>query len=246
MFRLIRTPTSCCSSSTCSPSRWSRCCRTRPSSWASTGDTTTATVFYAATVGAVGDRAHCALVARDATDLVDPAVSESYRRHAQARGISLPLIFLVSIPVAFVDGRRRPVIWLASAFVRLGLPFALREHPGSVQRGRPVRTPAGSRATGRSRRRAPAASPSAARDRCRRGSRGSDADGGRLTSLRGGQRAPAGRAPPWTTSVGTPVGGECREVDVEPAGEMQEQRPRRVGVGGRCLRPADAVRPTAR
>ena len=33
--------------------------------------------------------------------------------------------------------------------------------------------------------------------------------------------------------------GESGEVDVQRVGEVQEQRPRRVGVGGRCLRPAD-------
>jgi uncharacterized membrane protein len=93
------------------------------------GSTTTATVFYAATVGAVGI-AHTALwwhAIRN--DLVDPAVSESYRRHAQARGISLPLIFLASIPVAFVAVDVAQLMWVASAFVHLGF----RSRYGSIQ-----------------------------------------------------------------------------------------------------------------
>jgi uncharacterized membrane protein len=93
------------------------------------GSTKTATVFYAATVASVGI-AHTALWWHAiGAGLVDPAVSASYRRHALARGITLPLIFLASIPVAFVAVDAAQIMWVASAFAHLGF----RSRYGSIQ-----------------------------------------------------------------------------------------------------------------
>ena len=85
------------------------------------GDTTTATVFYAGTVAAVGALHGWLWWHAMRADLIDADVTEAYRRHSLARGITMPVLFLVSIPVAFVDVTAAQVIWLASLFVRLGL-----------------------------------------------------------------------------------------------------------------------------
>jgi uncharacterized membrane protein len=84
------------------------------------GSTKTASVFYASTVAAVG-LAHSALWWHaERADLVDPEVSDAYRRHSRMRGVTLPVIFVASIPVAFVDVTAAQIMWAASAFVRVG------------------------------------------------------------------------------------------------------------------------------
>ena len=66
------------------------------------GDTTTATVFYAGTVATVGALHGWLWWHAMRADLIDADVTDAYRRHSLARGIVMPLFFLVSIPVAFV------------------------------------------------------------------------------------------------------------------------------------------------
>jgi uncharacterized membrane protein len=84
------------------------------------GNTKVATVFYASTVAAVGLANNSLWWHAERAALIDPEVSPSFRRHAFARGISLPIVFVASIPVAFVDVTAAQIMWVASAFLRFG------------------------------------------------------------------------------------------------------------------------------
>jgi uncharacterized membrane protein len=102
------------------------------------GDTRTATVFYAATVTVVGSL-HAALWWHaDRAGLVEEQVSDAYRRHSAARGIAMPAIFLVSIPVAFVDVTAAQLVWGLSVFIRV----VFRSRYGSISDPYDEATPA--------------------------------------------------------------------------------------------------------
>ena len=82
------------------------------------GDTRTATIFYAASAAAVG-AFHGALWWHGMrAGLIDPDVTDAYRRHSLARGIVMPAIFLASIPVAFVSVTVAQVMWWSTLLLR--------------------------------------------------------------------------------------------------------------------------------
>ena len=92
------------------------------------GDTRTATVFYALTVAAVGSMHGALWWHAMRADLIDPEVTDAYRRHSLARGIMLPALFLVSVPVAFVSVTAAQLVWWSTLFVR----FIFRSRYGSI------------------------------------------------------------------------------------------------------------------
>jgi TMEM175 potassium channel family protein len=82
------------------------------------GDTRTATVFYAASVAAVG-AFHGALCWHGMrAGLIESEVTDAYRRHALARGVAMPAIFLASIPVAFLSVTVAQVMWWTTLLLR--------------------------------------------------------------------------------------------------------------------------------
>jgi uncharacterized membrane protein len=98
------------------------------------GDTTTAVVLYSTTLMLTG-LANAALSWHlDHAGLLDPRVSISYRRHAWVRAATLPLMFGLSIPIAFVDPALAMLSWAVSGgvltvygtrrFGRIGDPFS--------------------------------------------------------------------------------------------------------------------------
>jgi uncharacterized membrane protein len=83
----------------------------------------TALVLYSAALAATGlSMAGLTWYAAKDHRLIDPAVSESYITHALLRGLSIPVIFALSIPVAFVSVFLAKYVWLliipARAFFR--------------------------------------------------------------------------------------------------------------------------------
>jgi len=94
------------------------------------GETTTAAVAYAATVAAAG-LANSALW-RHAwrAGLLDPDVSENYARHALFRAMSLPIVYGLSIPIAFVDPGAAELSWL----LLFGMRFIGHRRWGSIHR----------------------------------------------------------------------------------------------------------------
>jgi uncharacterized membrane protein len=78
------------------------------------GDTTTAVVLYSTTLMLTG-LANAAITWHlDHADLLDPRVSDSYRRHSRVRAVTLPLIFGLSIPIAFFDPSLAMISWAVS------------------------------------------------------------------------------------------------------------------------------------
>lgn len=76
-------------------------------------ETQTAAVLYAVALSVAG-LSMAALtwyVVRE-HNLVDDAVTDSYITHSTARGLTLPLLFLASIPVALVEPTAAPFVWL--------------------------------------------------------------------------------------------------------------------------------------
>jgi uncharacterized membrane protein len=75
------------------------------------GQTQTATILYAGTVAAVGSMHAAIWWHANRAGLAEGEVSVRYRRHSTARGVVMPLIFLVSIPVALIDVIAAQVLW---------------------------------------------------------------------------------------------------------------------------------------
>jgi uncharacterized membrane protein len=73
----------------------------------------TAIVLYAASVGIAG-LASAALTYYAVHDhrLIDPAVTDDHIAHSTLRGLTLPVVFLLSIPVALIDPSAGPFVWL--------------------------------------------------------------------------------------------------------------------------------------
>ena len=92
------------------------------------GGTRTATIFYALSATAVGLMHGSLWWHAMRADLLDPAVTDAYRRHSMARGILMPIFFLASVPVAFVSVTVAQVMWLSTLFIRVGF----RSRYGSI------------------------------------------------------------------------------------------------------------------
>jgi uncharacterized membrane protein len=76
-------------------------------------DTITATVLYSAALSVTGlSMAVLTWYAAFGHRLIDRAVSDSYIAHALLRGLSIPIVFLLSIPVAFVNVAAARYVWL--------------------------------------------------------------------------------------------------------------------------------------
>jgi uncharacterized membrane protein len=76
------------------------------------GQTRTATILYAGTVAAVGSMHAAIWWHANRAGLVDHEVTDGYRRHSTARGVVMPAVFLLSIPVALVDVTAAQVLWV--------------------------------------------------------------------------------------------------------------------------------------
>lgn len=76
-------------------------------------DSVTALVLYSAALAATGlSMAVLSHYACYKHRLIDPAVSDSYITHALLRGLSIPVVFALSIPVAFVSVVAAKYVWL--------------------------------------------------------------------------------------------------------------------------------------
>jgi uncharacterized membrane protein len=92
---------------------------------------TAAVVFYASTMVALGGLAS-ALWAYAAHDhrLVKPETPRTFVVHSLARGLAVPAVFAVSIPIAFANPSAAEWFWLTIAVVQV----ALRRRFGSIYR----------------------------------------------------------------------------------------------------------------
>jgi len=97
------------------------------------GDTTVAVVLYSATLALTGV-ANAALTWHlEHSDLLDPRVTEAYRHHAWVRSVTMPIVFGLAIPIAFIDPTLALVSWGISWFAltffgthrygKIGQPF---------------------------------------------------------------------------------------------------------------------------
>lgn len=81
------------------------------------GDTTTAVVLYSATLTLTGVANAAISWHVDHAGLLDARVTEPYRRHAWFRAATLPIVFGLAIPIAFVDPTLAMISWGCSTFV---------------------------------------------------------------------------------------------------------------------------------
>ena len=93
------------------------------------GDTTTAVALYSATLTLTGFSFAALSWHLDHSGLLDPRVTPAYRRHSWVRAITVPIVFAVSIPIAFVDPTLAMVSWGISAFA---LAFIGKRRYGSI------------------------------------------------------------------------------------------------------------------
>jgi uncharacterized membrane protein len=81
------------------------------------GDTTTAVVLYSAVLTLTGIANAAISWHVDHADLLDPRVTVAYRRHSWVRAVTLPIVFGLAIPIAFVDPTLAMISWGISASV---------------------------------------------------------------------------------------------------------------------------------
>lgn len=73
----------------------------------------TATIFYAAAILVAGLLSTCVLIyAAKGGRLLSPGVPAGYLRHEILRSLSVPIVFLLSIPLAFVHADLAKFCWL--------------------------------------------------------------------------------------------------------------------------------------
>lgn len=98
------------------------------------GDTTTAVVLYSAVLALTGVASAALTWHISHAGLLDPRVTDSYRRHTWVRAVTLPIAFALAIPIAFFDPTLAEVSWFVSTVVlryvgtyrygRIGEPYA--------------------------------------------------------------------------------------------------------------------------
>jgi uncharacterized membrane protein len=85
-------------------------------------ETTIAVVFYSAALAVTGlSMGALSHYACQNHRLVDPTVSESYIRHSLLRGLTIPVVFLLAVPIAFVAVDAAKYVWLLLIPMRLFL-----------------------------------------------------------------------------------------------------------------------------
>jgi uncharacterized membrane protein len=88
------------------------------------GDTTTAVVLYSVVMTATGIANAAVTWHLDNADLLDERVGDTYKRHALVRALMMPLVFAISIPIAFVSTQIALFSWLITPmFLRLTTHF---------------------------------------------------------------------------------------------------------------------------
>jgi len=93
------------------------------------GMTTAAVVFYAATMGVLGGLVSAFwMYATHDRRLIQADTPPRFVNHALWRAISLPAVFIASIPIAFADPQAAKLFWLVIVVVRV----LLRRHYGSI------------------------------------------------------------------------------------------------------------------
>ncbi len=75
------------------------------------GDTTAAVVIYSATLTVTGIANLLVTHHIDVAGLMDERATAAYRRHSRLRAATLPLMFGLSIPIAFVDPTSAMISW---------------------------------------------------------------------------------------------------------------------------------------
>ncbi len=93
------------------------------------GSTTAAVVFYAATMGVVGGLFSAFWI--DATHdrrFIAADTPTQFVNHALWRALTVPAVFVASIPIAFIDPHAAKLFWLMIVVVRL----VLRRQYGSI------------------------------------------------------------------------------------------------------------------
>ncbi|HXY91953.1 MAG TPA: TMEM175 family protein [Acidimicrobiia bacterium] len=95
------------------------------------GDSSAAVIFYASTLVALGSLSTLLAVYADRAHLLAPGTPADFARLAALRGLSVPVVFAVSIPIAVFDPHAAELSWIAIVFVR----FGLRRRYGSVYAG---------------------------------------------------------------------------------------------------------------
>lgn len=93
-------------------------------------DTTTAVVLYAGSVAAAGLTSTALWRHTSRAGLLDEDVTPEYLQHALFRGMSMPIVFAVSIPIAFVDPSAAELSWFLIVLVR----FVGHKRWGSIHR----------------------------------------------------------------------------------------------------------------
>jgi uncharacterized membrane protein len=79
------------------------------------GDTTAGVVIYSATLTVTGIANLLVTRHIDAAGLLDERATAKYRQHAHLRSATLPIIFGLSIPIAFVDPALAMVSWAVTS-----------------------------------------------------------------------------------------------------------------------------------
>ncbi len=75
------------------------------------GDTTAAVVIYSATLTVTGIANLLVTHHIDVAGLMDERATAAYRHHSHLRALTLPLMFGLSIPIAFVDPTLAMISW---------------------------------------------------------------------------------------------------------------------------------------
>lgn len=91
------------------------------------GDTITATVLYAAAMTAAGLASTALWQHAWNSHLYDARVTDAWAKRSRANGLSVPIVFALSIPVAFVDADVAKMLWGLLFFQR----FLWRHSPPS-------------------------------------------------------------------------------------------------------------------
>jgi uncharacterized membrane protein len=81
------------------------------------GDTTTAVALYAFALMLTGIGSAALTIHVGRAQLLDERVSDQYKQHSIVRAVTLPLVFAISIPIAFVDPSAAEISWGVSAVV---------------------------------------------------------------------------------------------------------------------------------
>jgi uncharacterized membrane protein len=102
------------------------------------GETRTAVVFYAAALTVTGLLSTAMWQYAASRGLMDPRLTATWRRGSWIRGLTVPVVFATSIPIAFVDSNVAKYCWILLVAQRA---VSQRLAPGSDEPyGPPART----------------------------------------------------------------------------------------------------------